>query len=295
MSGRVCPNVFHGGKQTLSKSPPTPHPRLVRIVSLTFQLFSCTCAPPFRRFHPLLACVPLSYLPRGAFSSTHTLLAFLSPPSSHITKANQPCLLFSHHNVGVFLYHTFPSCADVFRAVGRQYRHILVDEWQDTNGPQYDLVLELSRAGVEAQFAREDAWRAADAAIEAARLGDKAVAGGGAGGEAPASASVDDQATVLSPPPQPLAPMPPPSIFVVGDSDQCIYRFRGADYTNVARFVEDFQGCQTILLRENYRSTANIARAATSVIEKVQERIKQPTVAVQVSRFVSSGGEGFEF
>lgn len=139
----------------------------------------------------------------------------------------------------------------MFRAIGRQYRHILVDEWQDTNGPQYDLVLELARAGREAQYAREDASRAAAASLE--------------------------QEVVQEP-----TALPPPSIFVVGDSDQCIYRFRGADYTNVARFETDFDGCRTVLLRENYRSTANIARAATAVIEKVHERIKQPTIAVQV-------------
>lgn len=155
--------------------------------------------------------------------------------------------------------------------MGRQYRHVLVDEWQDTNGPQYDLVMELTRAGREEQFAREDAKRVADAGVELAGSGNKKAREGPSGGRAK-RAGVKKQEVK----------MPPPSIFVVGDSDQCIYRFRGADYTNVNRFVSDFEGCETILLRENYRSTANIARAATAVIEKVRGRIKQPTIAVQV-------------
>eukprot|EP00752_Nemacystus_decipiens_P014939 g13298.t1 len=156
---------------------------------------------------------------------------------------------------------------EVFRAVGRQYRHILVDEWQDTNGPQYDLVLEIVRAGREAQLAREEARRAAREARE------------GAGLPAPEAAAATTAAGPLGiqAPPQP--PSPPPSIFVVGDTDQCIYKFRGADYTNVARFVEDFEGCRTVLLRENYRSTANIATAATAVIGQVSGRAEQATVA----------------
>lgn len=185
----------------------------------------------------------------------------------------------------------------VFRDVGRRYRHILVDEWQDTNGPQYDLVLQLARAGLEGQFARENSWRIADAATDEAEAEEygggfdieEAIREGEGEGEASASSemrSLESKArsatAEASLPPSAPATMPPPSIFVVGDSDQCIYRFRGADYTNVARFVKDFTDCHTILLRENYRSSANIARAATAVIERVQERVKQSTVAVQV-------------
>ena len=172
---------------------------------------------------------------------------------------------------------------EVFRAIGRQYRHILVDEWQDTNGPQYQLVLELVRASVDAQDALEETRRAADAAILAAEGGDRAVAQRGPAGGVEAgyreSSGSEPRSTASG---GADAPGSPPSIFVVGDSDQCIYRFRGADHNNVARFAEDFPGCHTVHLRENYRSTGNIARAATAVIEKVQQRIKHQTVAVQV-------------
>jgi DNA helicase-2/ATP-dependent DNA helicase PcrA len=58
------------------------------------------------------------------------------------------------------------------------------------------------------------------------------------------------------------------NIFCVGDPDQSIYTWRGADYRNIQRFDEDFAAARTILLEQNYRSTQIILDAAMAVIDK---------------------------
>ncbi len=62
------------------------------------------------------------------------------------------------------------------------------------------------------------------------------------------------------------------NIFVVGDPDQSVYRWRGADYRNVQRFEQDFPDCHTILLEQNYRSKQIILDAAMSVIDRNPHR-----------------------
>ena len=62
------------------------------------------------------------------------------------------------------------------------------------------------------------------------------------------------------------------NLFVVGDEDQSIYKFRGADIQNILKFEKDFPGAQIIKLEQNYRSSQNILRVAGAVVENNTER-----------------------
>ena len=65
------------------------------------------------------------------------------------------------------------------------------------------------------------------------------------------------------------------NVFCVGDPDQSVYRWRGADYRNVQRFESDYPDAQVILLEQNYRSKQIILDAAMSVIDRAQHRRKK--------------------
>ncbi len=93
---------------------------------------------------------------------------------------------------------------DILQKYQRRYIYVLVDEFQDTDGAQYQLVKLLA----------------------ATRK----------------------------------------NVFVVGDEDQSIYGWRGADFRNVLRFREDYPEAQVVLLEQNYRSTQNILEVARHVI-----------------------------
>ncbi|WP_456503833.1 DNA helicase PcrA [Arthrobacter sp. UYCu723] len=110
----------------------------------------------------------------------------------------------------VYMFRAFPALADSYR---RRFRHVLVDEYQDTNHAQYALVREIV-------------------------------------GEGPGAAELT----------------------VVGDSDQSIYAFRGADIRNIVEFEEDYPDARTIKLEQNYRSTQTILSAANSVISRNPNR-----------------------
>lgn len=125
----------------------------------------------------------------------------------------------------VYLFRAFPRVADVYR---RRFRHILVDEYQDTNHAQYALIRELTRPV-------------------------------GSGAEPIASGGM----MIFEPEPDAEDAA---SLTVVGDSDQSIYAFRGADIRNITEFERDYPGAKVVLLEQNYRSTQNILSAANAVI-----------------------------
>src|SRR6516225_5339448 len=130
--------------------------------------------------------------------------------------------------VTVNLFQAFP---DVARAYRRRFRHVLVDEYQDTNHAQYVLVRELVSGG---------------AALFASRT-DPADSAGPAGSD---------------------EVVPPSELCVVGDADQSIYAFRGATIRNITEFEQDYPDARVIMLEQNYRSTQNILAAANAVVSR---------------------------
>jgi len=122
----------------------------------------------------------------------------------------------------VDLFQAFPDVAEHYR---RRFRHVLVDEYQDTNHAQYVLVRELVGAT------------------------------GGRGLRATAPGAVA-----------------PAELCVVGDADQSIYAFRGADIRNIEDFENDYPDATVVLLEQNYRSTQTILSAANAVIAKNPSR-----------------------
>ncbi len=129
----------------------------------------------------------------------------------------------------VYLFRAFPQVAALYQ---RRFRHILVDEYQDTNHAQYALIRELTR-GVKPEHV-------------------------------PADTRIETDAS---------GAIPPAALTVVGDSDQSIYAFRGADIRNIVEFERDFPGAEVILLEQNYRSTQTILDAANAVIANNFDRI----------------------
>ena len=119
----------------------------------------------------------------------------------------------------VYLFRAFPAVADTYR---KRFRHILVDEYQDTNHAQYALIHELTR---------------------------------------PVSSADEGGGGMLA-----FAEPEGASLTVVGDSDQSIYAFRGADIRNITEFERDYPGAKVVLLEQNYRSTQTILSAANAVI-----------------------------
>lgn len=71
----------------------------------------------------------------------------------------------------------------------------------------------------------------------------------------------------------------PTYVCVVGDDDQSIYKFRGAEVQNILSFQEEFEGTQLIRLERNYRSTSKILFAADKIVSKNEDRLGKTLIA----------------
>lgn len=79
---------------------------------------------------------------------------------------------------------------------------------------------------------------------------------------------------LLAPPPPPDKPdAVGPNVVVVGDDDQSIYRWRGAEVDNILGFPTEYRGCMVVKLEQNYRSDQTILEAANAVISKNKRRL----------------------
>ncbi|OHV49718.1 DNA helicase PcrA [Pseudofrankia sp. BMG5.36] len=164
----------------------------------------------------------------------------------------------------VNLLQAFPDVAEHYH---RRFRHVLVDEYQDTNHAQYTLIRELVGSERRSKLAE---WTSDEGGRPRSEGGD---------GVNPGHSSVSTAGRAAD------EGMPGPAeLCVVGDADQSIYAFRGADIRNIVEFEQDFPDARVVLLEQNYRSTQTILSAANAVIARNSQR--------KAKRLWSDAGDG---
>jgi len=161
---------------------------------------------------------------------------------------------------------------DVLADYQSRFKYILVDEYQDTNVAQY-LWLRLlaqpksSLTQPATQALREGGEQSPDTSSVSGAKPQGSV-------ERPAttpSRSEGEADSVRSD--QTSSEYSPTNICCVGDDDQSIYGWRGAEVENILRFDKDFKDAKVIRLERNYRSTSHILKAASHLITNNEGRL----------------------
>ncbi len=178
----------------------------------------------------------------------------------------------------------FREHPEVLRQYQTRFKYILVDEYQDTNVAQY-LWLRLLAQKSTSPRARGEHRRPPDVVLsdEERRSEASATRSEGEGTpELPELVGSPSERPATPPHPNPLpasgeretaAASGPKNICCVGDDDQSIYGWRGAEVDNILRFEHDFPGAVVIRLERNYRSTGHILAAASHLIAHNEGRL----------------------
>ena len=169
----------------------------------------------------------------------------------------------------------FREHPDVLRQYQHRFKFILVDEYQDTNVAQYLWLRLLAQAPSKPGTPLSSVIpgltpssvipRHAEDVIPESRDKEDSLRDSGF---APAGAPRNDEPNIVAPPSS-----PPKNICCVGDDDQSIYGWRGAEVDNILRFDHDFPGAKVIRLERNYRSTGHILAAASHLIAHNEGRL----------------------
>jgi DNA helicase II / ATP-dependent DNA helicase PcrA len=161
----------------------------------------------------------------------------------------------------------FRAQPEVLRQYQARFKYILVDEYQDTNVAQY---LWLRLLGQNTGRVLRDAARSAASQDEdrAEEQEPAPIPDGDPHPEERGSTPRVSKGEAAGPTPRTLK-----NICCVGDDDQSIYGWRGAEVDNILRFEHDFPGAKVIRLERNYRSTAHILAAASHLIAHNEGRL----------------------
>ncbi|MDR3466949.1 MAG: UvrD-helicase domain-containing protein [Xanthobacteraceae bacterium] len=169
----------------------------------------------------------------------------------------------------------FREHPDVLRQYQQRFKFILVDEYQDTNVAQYLWLRLLSQSG-----SSSGSMRGAPQDEAEGRAMLQVTPGQGSEietsdphpeerGRTPRVSKGEATAATVAP----VQQTAPKNICCVGDDDQSIYGWRGAEVDNILRFDHDFPGAKVIRLERNYRSTGHILAAASHLIAHNEGRL----------------------